>query len=167
MKKYTRKGQSVYYDISPCSFMYRGYGLQLQVALRKGACNAESEFLRDKTIDKEDFDKRAKELLAEFIDDKGVAKLERKVKDYAKRAEKFKREWAKIEAKQAKEKAARDAKMIRQGYTHRLDAWIHPTRGDDYQVQAYAKGAFTKADIRDILKESRVKDDYVITKLTK
>jgi len=167
MKKYTRKGQSVYYEISPCSNVYAGYGLQLKVALRNGACNAESEFLRDKTIDKEDFNKRAKELLAEFIDGKGVAKLERKEKSYAKRAAKFQREWAKIEAKKAKEQAALDAKMIRKGYKHRLSAWIHPSEGDDYQVQAYATSAFTKADIRDILKDSRVKNDYVVTELTK
>lgn len=167
MKKYTHKGQTVFYEISPCSYMHKGYGLQLKVSLHKDACNAESEFLRDKACAKEHFDKRAKVMLAEFIDGKGTAKLERNVKAYAKRLEKFKREWAVIEAKQAKEQAARDAKMIRQGYTHRIVAWIHPQYGDDYQVQAYSDGPFTKADIRDILKDSRVKNDYVVTELAK
>ena len=166
MKKYTRKGQTVFYEISPCSYMYGSYGLQLKVSLHKDACNAESEFLRDKACVKADFDKRAKVMLAEFLDGKGIAKLQRNVKEYAKRLEKFKREWAAIEAKQAKEQAARDAKMIRQGYTHRIVAWIHPQAGDDYQVQAYSNGPFTKADIRDILKDSRAKNDYVVTDLT-
>lgn len=52
------------------------------------------------------------------------------------------------------------------GFTHRLNAWIHPEAGgSDYPKQRYFKGEPSKADIAEFLAMSCVKDDYKVTVL--
>lgn len=72
-----------------------------------------------------------------------------------------------IAKNEAKKLARRDATRLKQGYTHRISAWIHPDRGDDYQVDFYTKGEMSKAEIVKLLKKegSRVLDDYQIIDL--
>lgn len=70
----------------------------------------------------------------------------------------------KAEVKQKKE----DAKRKAEGYTHRINARIHPAAGgDDYQVVMYASRRPTKASMKVQLRKlgSEVFDDYLITKL--
>jgi endogenous inhibitor of DNA gyrase (YacG/DUF329 family) len=70
----------------------------------------------------------------------------------------------KSEGKQKKE----DAKMKAQGYTHRINARIHPAAGgDDYQVVMYASRRPTKATMKSQLRKlgSEVFDDYLITQI--
>ena len=64
------------------------------------------------------------------------------------------------------EKKQKDAKeeqeMRKSGYTHKLTAWIHPPRGDDYSIVTFKKGNFTDMDIANALRKSTVKDDYTV-----
>ena len=65
----------------------------------------------------------------------------------------------------AKKLTARDKKMMQQGYTHRVEAWIHPPKGDDYPVVAYCMRKPDVSDISQILRKSEVKTDYVVIEL--
>ena len=58
--------------------------------------------------------------------------------------------------------AKREQKMRKESYTHRLTAWIHPPRGDDYSIVTFKKGNFTDMDIANALRKSTVKDDYTV-----
>ena len=59
----------------------------------------------------------------------------------------------------------RAAKRKAQGYTHRIVAWVHPTYGDDYQIEAFTVGEPTADTMRQLLKRSTIKDDYRIETL--
>ena len=71
--------------------------------------------------------------------------------------------------KSAEEKEKKeDAKMKAQGYTHRVNAYVHPTAGgDDYQVVFYGSPRPTKTAIKAQLQKlgSDVLDDFIITKI--
>ena len=59
-----------------------------------------------------------------------------------------------------------DEAMKKEGYTHRVDAWIHPEAGgSDYPKQQYFKGEPSKKDIETLLAASCVKNDYKVTTL--
>lgn len=58
-----------------------------------------------------------------------------------------------------------DASMKAQGFTHRVDAWIHPSSGSDYQKQQFFKNEPTKAQLFIMLASSEVKTDYKVTAL--
>jgi len=70
-------------------------------------------------------------------------------------------EYHKEQEKQGERNAARDLRMKRKGYTHKVLACIHPSAGgDDFFTQTYFKGEPTKVDIAALLRKSAVKDDY-------
>jgi len=70
-----------------------------------------------------------------------------------------------IEEENNRKVAKEEQKMRKEGYTHRLTAWIHPPRGDDYSIVTYKKGNFTDMDIANALRKSTVKDDYTVKAL--
>lgn len=79
---------------------------------------------------------------------------------------------AELEAEQKKvdaEDAKRDVKMAAKGYTHRVIAWVHPSRGgDDYQIVLYSVGHPRVTDIEKTLKkrQSSRLDDYTIVAIS-
>jgi hypothetical protein len=60
-----------------------------------------------------------------------------------------------------------NAKMKKQGYTHRFDAWVHPARGDDYSIVGFTKFEPTAGEMAQILKRkgSQVLTDYQVSEL--
>lgn len=58
--------------------------------------------------------------------------------------------------------AKQDVEMKAKGFTHCVDAWIHPGRGDDYSIAVYMNRMPTKADIARVLRKSVVKTDYSV-----
>jgi len=61
-----------------------------------------------------------------------------------------------------------DTKMRRKGMTHCVDAWIHPSAGgDDYQMQLYVRGEPSEGLIQKELKRagSSVRTDYAVRPL--
>ncbi|POA78654.1 hypothetical protein [Pseudomonas sp. DP16D-R1] len=132
-------------EISPCVFMYPGYGLQLTVKLPNGGntivsrkdipietateqdCQALMETVKVlpcKTCQKPAFDpstcrtNRDGECESCFM-----AKLNAEFeKDMKKEDDKLKRD---------------DAKYKARGYTHRVHAWIHPPSGSDYELMMW------------------------------
>lgn len=60
-----------------------------------------------------------------------------------------------------------NAKAKLDGYLYRIDAWVHPSQGDDRQICFFSKEQPSDQEIAVILKKkrSRVLNDFVITKL--
>lgn len=81
--------------------------------------------------------------------------------------DKLNADFAKEQEKESKMEAALDAKMKAKGYTHKVVAWVHPPRGDDYQLIMHTMGKPSDADIKKELKKarSRIDTDYIISEL--
>ena len=73
-------------------------------------------------------------------------------------------------AQKAENKAARAAelKQLKKGYTHKIDAWIHPSQGDDYQCTIFTKTHdLSTREIQRLIKQqgSVILTDYVFSKI--
>lgn len=165
-----KNGTTVHGEVSPCSFMYPTYGLQIRLALSEKACNAESIFAIDKTLEVSEMDDGALRTaclaLAEAkLAGSGIAELEAQVAKWKQARAQFEAEDAKRQSAQAKRDAREDAKMKAQGFTHKVVGWVHPLSGDDYMVEGYVRGVPTPADLRKILRGSEDQKDYKVTEL--
>lgn len=165
------KGEQVFFSVSPCSWMKQGYGLQVQISMKEHAVNAESEFILDKSIEatdksKQELDAAAKVMVEKWLGDNGTALLHEHVAKWKAVKAEFDAEFAEEDARFAAQQKKDDKKHKAKGYTHRVDAWIHPAQGgDDYQTTTYFVGEPKKADIAGLLRSSEVKDDYSVTEL--
>lgn len=159
-------GKTVHVEISPCSWMHKGYGLQIGLSLKDKACNAETIFSLDRSIDACDMSVDAMLVHAEqsakkWLSENGVGPLAKKIDDWATESAKWQKEIDRENAKRAARAATMNAKRKAEGYTHKITAVIHPKNGgDDYMIEAYVKGAPTETDIAGLLKKSAVKNDY-------
>lgn len=160
-------GVTVFASVSPCSWMYPNYGMQVQVATKKNACNAESELIKWSTPFDQSSDADVTTHIIAFMNAGGVAKLEQKVVSWAVESKKLRAEIDRAEVR-AKARAAKyAAKMKAEGYTHRVLAWVHPASGDDYQVEFFSKRQPTDAEIVKLLKNrrSQVTNDFCVEAL--
>ena len=167
-------GSKLTLTVSPCSWMYQGYGLQVRVEMEGGG----NVTVRDKQIAFENatmdhlgglfdkvslckcsrcgkpaFDPKSVETNRNgFCETCFIGDLDRKFK-----AE-LEKEQKKLQALHKKRKA--------EGYTHHVCAWIHGT-GDDYQIDFWTKGLMSDEDIKKYLmkKGSVSLDDFVVQKL--
>ena len=159
-------GTKVFCEISPCSWMYANYGLQVQLSLKENANNTESKFINDKNIICFDVPlplKEANNLATGWLGANGIKPLQNSIDAWNKAKEEFDKERIIDEAKEVKRAAKMSAKRKAEGFTHLFTGWIHPACGDDYRVEAFIKGVPTNTDIANLLKKSTVKDDYKIT----
>ena len=74
---------------------------------------------------------------------------------------------AEEEKEMRKELEEDDKKALKDGYTHRVDAWIHPSSGDDRQISMYTIGKLTDVEVQALLKKKRstILTDYKIIAL--
>jgi hypothetical protein len=163
-------GEQVFFSVSPCSWMNKGYGLQVQVSLKQNAVNAESEFIIDKGIEasskpKQELEAAAKIMVEKWLAENGTSILHDSIAKWQVAKAEFARDIAAENERAAAQQKKDDKKYKAKGYTHRLDAWIHSDDGDDYQTTSYFAGEPQKAQIDKILRKSAVKDDYAITEL--
>jgi hypothetical protein len=163
-------GEKVYWEVSPCSWMYKHYGMQIQLSLKPNAVNAASEFVNDKSIKGCDEMKAAernklgRELAQKWLTAHGTKPLHAAQQRWDKVDAEYDAKMKKSEAGRKVKQQKQDDQQKAKGFTHRLDGWLH-VNGDDRQVQAYFKGEPKKADIDAVMKKSAVKDDYKLTKL--
>jgi hypothetical protein len=160
----------MFFSVSPCSWMYPNYGLQVQLSLAENAVNAESEFILDKAFDAmkkpmPELEAVAKDMAEKWLSENGTAILHDNVTSWRARAAEFKAEMEKDAKRDLAAQKRRDKSHKAKGFTHRVNAWIHPDQGDDFERIAYVVGKPEKADIAKILSSSTVKDDYVVTEL--
>lgn len=163
-------GEQVFFSVSPCSWMYPKYGLQVGISLTENAVNAESEFILDKgfnAMDKpmQDLDLAAKAMVEKWLTENGTAVLRERVVEWQASNAQFAKEMEQEEKRMAAEQKRSDQRHKAKGYTHRVNAFFHPEHGDDYMTVAYVVGKPDKAQIDKILRSSTVKDDYTVTEL--
>jgi hypothetical protein len=153
------KGVTVHVQISPCSWMYGGYGTQVRLALKENSVNAEAIFFNDKSkpaqdLSREDILAQARDIAAAWLEKNGTKPIEKAQAEWAKLGPKLRAAVEKEQEREKKRQAKEDAGMKRAGYTHRTVAWIHPRSGDDYQAYIFTKGLPTAADLVKLKKDS-------------
>lgn len=166
-----RDGKAVHCALSPCAWMHRGYGVQVQLSFEPRSCNAASVFAHDKAVDIHDMERpgmiaAARTCAQQWLDANGVAPIVAACERWERAQAEFEREDAKRQVKEARRKALADARHKANGYTHKFLACIHPKAGgDDYFVEAYCVGVPNDASIAKLLARSAVKTDYKVTAL--
>jgi hypothetical protein len=161
--------------VSPCSWMYAGYGFQAEY---RSADSLSWGFVNDKALPlamatPDDVIRLLNTLTVEpcrTCSARHILNPSSNRKDQCEVC--FMKElndsFAKEEAKDARALARRDAKHKTKGYSYRVTAWVHPSEGgDDYMIDIYMVRKPRAEAIRAILKRkrSRVLNDYSIVTL--
>lgn len=164
-------------EISPCSWMYPNYGLQVQVTMENNGGNV---YLLDKAVKFENateadlnrlFD-RVKLVKCKICGkpafDPTAAETNRDGKCETCFVGQLRKQFEKDQKKEDQRMAKLDAKYLKKGYTHRVDAWIHPAAGEDSMVTFYTQGEPSKDLIAAQLRKARstVLDDYTVRPLS-
>lgn len=178
----------VFVKVSPCSWMHAGYGLQLQFKLpsdpREGN-SGEFVVVAKKPwaeITRADYDAGIAGMVAKIANG-GTAKCpqcgavtwSRKVFHNQYRDDRCEgcflkglhEEFDAAQRKMSEAIKAEDERRKKQGYTHKVDAWIHPSSGDDFQVTWYWKGEPDLKEVARMIKKKRstVLTDFKVTSL--
>lgn len=160
------EGMPLHVEVSPCSWAYPHYGLQISVRMPDEHC----AFL-SKKIDFETATRKDVEDLVSTISFQKCNKCDSKTFNPA--TVKTNRSGlcnscftAESNLRFAEELAKEqelEASMKRDGFTHKTIMWVHKNSGDDRQVILYTKGEPKASDVKAELKElgSVVHDDYV------
>lgn len=155
--------------ISPCSWMYPNYGLQIQLSLGIQP-NAGSEFVCEKDvtcvgvpIDR--LTEMAEAQALRWLKANGTAPLVAKAQAWVDALAQFRKDDAVFQDREKKRLAAERTRMQKKGYTHCLEGFIHPSSGDDRFFRCYSVGEPTQADIAKVLKASQVKTDFRVYSL--
>lgn len=181
---HTVNGVAVTVEVSPCSWMYPTYGLQLHFRLPSDKARpVAGRFVNLKKpwaeVTRADYDGLVQDTLAKLAAGGmqpcatcGTVTWNPVVFGPPKQTPRcdvcftreLDKEFAQEEARAAARVRRKDRTMARQGFTHRVDAWVHPATGDDRAVSWYAKGRPTKQQIGSHLAAlgSEVLDDYTV-----
>jgi hypothetical protein len=173
--QYTAHGLAFKVRVSPCSWMYEGYGFQVEYNALDETSHG---FKLDKALKVETATRADVQRLLDSLTPTTCSRcktpyvLADDTKTY--RGTLCEPCWAvdfkkRCEEEDKKERAAiarQDAKMLKKGYTHRISAWVH-AGGDDKLVDWYVQGEPTQEQVSRLLKRarSRVLDDYKIIPL--
>jgi len=175
-KTFTQAGINFTVTVSPCSWMYPGYGLQVSI---QGE-NFGQVMALNKPLDFADATPADVDALAVVNLIPCSNKCGRMAFDPAHHRTNRAGQCevcflvalnAELEsglAEEKKEDAACDALMAKEGYTHKVVAWVHPSDGgDDYQLVMHSKGEMLPAEIEAALrkKKSRLTNDWKQTAL--
>lgn len=175
-------GISMVARISPCSWMYETYGVQVHVSEAGHGSNGASIFevlkvpFAKATVGEVDAFVAGIQVCWSACSTPGCTGRRlvgsRKKSDGGEVCEPcFLRQLHKeFEAAAAKEKAREareDVKKAGEGFTHKVEAWIHPKAGgDDRQVVVYWRGKPTDDDVKKLLRrQSRVDSDFRVVAL--
>lgn len=159
-------------EVSPCCWMYPGYGLQLSVSIESGG----NVLVHDKSIPFSEATIEQARAMAEKVRvckcsccdrpafDPSTAQTNRNGQCKKCFMDNLNAEFA-AEQKKIDDKLKRkDKSMKAKGFTHRVEAWVHPFHGgDDYQVSIWMQNP-TAQMIRGELKRqgSSVLTDYTV-----
>jgi hypothetical protein len=160
--------------VSPCSWMYPGHGFQIEV---KMIPNGGTTHLRDKGLRFEDAGVADMERLFESVKvvqcscgkpafDPTAVETNRAGKCEVCFMTELRKEFDAETAKEAKRRKAMFRRRAKEGYTHVVQAWIHPKAGgSDYQVDIFYLKLPTAAEIKAALKKqgSMQVDDYRVS----
>jgi hypothetical protein len=169
------EGHQLSLEVAPCSWMYPLYGLQVQITLHGEGGNVH---LHDKAVL---FENATEADLNRLFDAVKIIPCKRcgkpafdpVVVDTNRNGfcehcfmDDLNADFNKAQEKHKKETQRLDAKHKAEGYSHRIDAWIH-AGGDDQQIAFYSKGEPSPEEIRALIRKkgSRKDDDFQIITL--
>ena len=167
----SHSGRDVFCEISPCSWMYKDYGLQVKLSVVKNGCNAESVFAHDKSIKitdktpRDEMIESSKKVALNKLNEVGIEDLVAQAQKWAVAKADWDIQWAKDEEARQKREAKEIAKYKAKGFTHKFTGWIHPAKGDDRMVGAYCVGVPSDAEIIKLLRGCELKTDFKITEI--
>lgn len=161
-------------QVSPGSWMYPGYGLQVEITMAGGG----NAYLLDKATP---FAKATHTDLERLFDrvkviscckcgkpafDPASIDTNREGKCESCFMEEWSADYAKLQEAELAKLKKKDQEMKSNGYTHRVTAWIHGD-GDDEEVHIYMRTTPIDAQIRNELRSrgSQVLDDYEVSAL--
>jgi hypothetical protein len=157
-------GVDVNVVISPCSWMYPNYGLQIQLSLGNQP-NCGSEFVCEKGVTAvgvpmDKLTEMAEAQAHRWLKANGTAPLVAAAKRWSDAQAEFERDSVDDEKREKRRLASERSRMKKKGYTHCMEGYVHPKSGDDRFFRCYSVGEPTKDDIAKTLRASQVKDDY-------
>lgn len=177
-------GHELTATVSPASWMYAGYGLQLRVSLTDagGGARGGEAYLHDKAVDgSQPTDEQVMGLFRRvalckcsqpgcerLAFDPAVLSTNRDGQCEQCFMTKLRATFDAAAAKEAQKEAALDAKMKAKGFTHKVVAWVHPKAGgDDFKLIMHTVGKPTEAQIKKELRKSgsSVETDYNVVEL--
>lgn len=153
--------KTVYIKVSPCSWLNKGYGLQIGLSLRENAANIGTVFDVDRSVDattvaKQDLLPLALTQAQRWVGENGLDRLQTAFKN---EADLYKK-WDEMERQRLINDMRRYTKAKNDGYTHVMTASIHPKSGNDKIVEVLSVGAPDAETIKRTLRYSVVKNDY-------
>ena len=164
-------------SISPCSWMYPNYGLQIQIRIESTGGTA---YILNRSLpfaQATEDDVRAMVASVRIVHcprcqspafDPATVETNRSGLCEACFLKDLSAKYDAAKKKEAAKLARTDASMKLKGMTHRVDAWVHPSGGgDDYQMQLYVRGEPSEGLIQKELKRagSSVRTDYAVRPL--
>ena len=158
----THEGTPVHISICLCS-TFPNQGLQIQISLTSNGVNAESEFIRPQGVPYCEATAQADAInLAEaWLLENGLSPLNDAVAKWAK----ARQELAAIQASENEKELAEERKLRKEGFTHKVVAWIHTDYGDDQCKVCYYRGKPSQRSLSALVRGSVVKNDYQVTSL--
>jgi hypothetical protein len=166
----TEAGQTLIAEVSPCCWMHANYGMQMSIGFPESKVNAEKEFLRWDTLYADCTAQECQDKLIAFAKEGGEDIIAKAIAEWKKARAAFEVGHAQHLKKQAAAEARADAKALKDGFTFKFRAVIHPKAGgDDSMIGGYHVGPReeVQAYLLKTLKRrgSAVLDDFVITPL--
>lgn len=169
-------GTQLTLEISPCSWMYPNYGLQVKITMAGGGdCFFHEKDKLFADANEDDLNKLFDQVRLVKCSRCGKPAFDPMVCGTNRDGlcescfiDDLNKEFQKVHEKERQKLAKLDAKRKAEGFTHRVSAWIHPSQGgDDYQVEIWFKRDPPQKEITDFLrkKKSSVLDDYQVLTL--
>ena len=132
------------------------------MSLASKGCNAESVFVRTKqAYCKDTAEADAIKLAQTWLLENGLAPLNDAIAYWVKAQQ----ELAAMQSRENEKLAEEESRLRKEGYTHKVTAWIHSDHGDDRRKVAYYKGEPSKRSLSALVRGSIVKNDYKVTSL--
>lgn len=174
--EYTVHGVRVKAEVSPCSWMYKHYGFQFEYKDNEGY--SQGYILRKSLAEKDATAADVQDMLdtgltLQACESCGVQYLFNELHNHrGQKCKKCHETECRAELEKALEREAaverkHDARMKKQGYTHKVNAWIHPARGDDHEVSYYFVGKPSDEKVKTLLRKegSQILTDYEVIAL--
>lgn len=172
---YTISGVVLKVTVSPCCWMHEGYGLQVAYTDGNGNAVRSWGYVHDRTWQESTATKAdveamlTKHLVLQPCSKCSTPHFFNATSNRKDQCEKcfmarLKADLDEEMGKDKKKQEQTDQRMKNTGYTHRVTAWVHPPRGDDYEIDIYYKGKPTTEAIKRNLKAKRSQtlDDYQV-----
>lgn len=162
--------------VAPCSWMYAGHELQVEVTMAGGGW----AMIRDKRVKFQDATEADMQRLFDQVKVVTCSRCGKPAFDPTSvetnraglcescHSEDFDKELRQAEARMRQRRDQLDAEYRTVGFTHRVDAWVHPVAGgDDYPVNIWFKGEPSADTVAAKLQEigSSVLTDYQLAKI--